>query len=57
MEWRKSSFCARDQPMCVEVSDAGDKIWLKDSEGDLVSYSYDEFDAFLKGVKAGEFDF
>lgn len=58
MEWKTSSFCKADQPMCVEVAEGmnGATVWLKDREGDMVSYSREEWDAFIAGVKAGEFD-
>lgn len=60
MQWRKSSFCGTDHvtEQCVEVAPAsqGAVIYLKDWEGDLVSYSREEFRAFVLGVKAGEFD-
>lgn len=58
MEWIKSSFCKADSPMCVEVAHGmnGETFWIKDREGDLVSFSREEWGVFIAGVKAGEFD-
>lgn len=56
MIWFKSSFCNADQPMCVEVARVDDRIYLRDSRGDITRYTPDEFDKFISGVKAGEFD-
>lgn len=56
MEYRKSSFCNADQPMCVEVAATPEGVALRDSEGDVVAYTREEFEVFLAGVKAGEFD-
>lgn len=56
MEFRKSSFCNADSPMCVEVAETPEGVSLRDSAGDTVAYTPEEFGAFLAGVKAGEFD-
>lgn len=59
--WAKSSFCADCN--CVEVSggEGGDGLVLvRDSKlgdgGGALSFTRDEWEAFVKGVKAGEFD-
>lgn len=51
--WRKSSSCASSS--CVEV-DISDTIRVRDTAGNVCEFDRDEFDAFLAGVKAGEFD-
>jgi hypothetical protein len=58
--YRKSSFCGH--PGCVEVdlADDGGNILVRDSKlgdgGGALSFTKDEWTAFIKGVKAGEFD-
>lgn len=61
MEWIKSSFCKADSPMCVEVkrfTHGGvlDGAMLRDTNGSVVIYDEDEWQTFIAGVKAGEFD-
>lgn len=57
MEWRTSSFCKADQPMCVEVAHVDDgAVMVRDAEGYHLRYTREEWDAFVRGVKAGEFD-
>jgi hypothetical protein len=55
--WRRSSRCANSG--CVEVARRGDKVVVRDSKIDdspVLSYTSDEWGAFVAGVKAGEFD-
>lgn len=55
--WRKASFCASGQ--CVEVSKQDDMILLRDSKktgGRILRYTAEEWQSFVQGVKAGEFD-
>jgi hypothetical protein len=57
LEWRRSSPCANSG--CVEVARRGDKIAVRDSkinDSPVLSYTSDEWGAFVAGVKAGEFD-
>jgi len=59
-KFRKSSFSAHGiwGANCVEVSREED-IAVRDSKdpsGGALSFTRDEWDAFVKGVKAGEFD-
>ena len=57
MQWTRSSKCANSE--CVEAARQEDgHILLRDSKNPdmILSYSHDEWDAFLAGVKAGEFD-
>jgi hypothetical protein len=61
--WRKASFCASSE--CVEVAQRNDMIVLRSSNGPRgisvgpcrqVQYTPKEWGAFVRGVKAGEFD-
>lgn len=58
-KWIKSSYCAADKPQCVEVSISPGSDWVrvrdsKDTSSDLL-FTRGEWDAFVAGVKAGEF--
>lgn len=56
-DWRVSSFT--DRGNCVEVRLAGERVEVRHShwpDGPTISYSRDEWDAFISGVKAREFD-
>jgi hypothetical protein len=56
--WRKSSFSSAGN--CVEVSELSDgSIGMRNSKRPLDAvavFTRSEIDAFLQGVKAGEFD-
>lgn len=55
--WRRSSFCASGE--CAEVAQTNGMIVMRNSRGPLgqvVHYSPDEWQTFVQGVKAGEFD-
>jgi uncharacterized protein DUF397 len=58
MRWRKSSFSAVSE--CVEVAELDDgRIGVRNSNdpgAGTVAFTRGEIDAFVKGVKAGEFD-
>jgi hypothetical protein len=57
-----SSFCSADKPQCVEVEAASDgNVHVTDSKQGRVDrpvlcFTPAEWDAFVEGVKAGEFD-
>lgn len=56
--WTKSSRSI-STGACVEVAAVGDLIAVRDSKNPTVAplfYTLAEFDAFLFGVKRGEFD-
>lgn len=58
VEWRKSSYC--DSGMCVEVGRAGDLVAVRDSknpDGAVLRFTKDEWNAFVAGVRGGEFEF
>lgn len=60
--WRKASFCASGE--CVEVAERNGMILLRSSKGPRgifagprrVQYTPQEWQVFVRGVKAGEFD-
>ncbi|TYB69689.1 DUF397 domain-containing protein [Nonomuraea sp. PA05] len=56
--WRRSSFC-NGATACVEVAEVEGLVALRDSkepDGPVLLYSRLEWEAFLAGVRAGEFD-
>ena len=58
VEWRKSSLSTTNG--CVEVAVVGDRIAVRDSkdqgQGPVLEFTAVEWDAFLGGVRGGEFD-
>jgi hypothetical protein len=60
LTWRKSTFSSGSGGACVEVaelSDGGRAVrHSKNPTGPAIAYTAAEWDAFLAGVKAGEFD-
>lgn len=58
MDWRKSSFSFSSD--CVEVAKGEYKeIAIRNSrypEQGMLVIPWDEFDAFIRGIQAGEFD-
>ncbi len=60
LSFKKSSFSGDcGVPYCVACAKIGNKIIVintKANKGQNLSFSFEEWDAFLKGVKAGEFD-
>lgn len=56
MRWRRSSACAGSG--CVEVTRLDRNVAVRDSKapGPLLTYTPEEWAAFIAGVKAGEFD-
>lgn len=51
----KSSFCG-ESGACVIVHFFQDYVKVTDPEGHVVTYTHNEWDVFVQGVKAGEFD-
>jgi hypothetical protein len=61
--FRKSSFSGAGNPACVEVgfvtAEVTVEVCLRDSkhrDGPVLRFTTDEWEAFLAGAKAGEFD-
>lgn len=55
--WQTSKQCTSDG--CVEVHQCGDQFVVRDSkdkDGPVLTFTRDEWDAFVGGVKDGEFD-
>ena len=55
--YRRASFCAANG--CVEVAMTGDRIMVRDSklrDSPVLTFDAQEWTAFVRGVKAGEFD-
>ena len=56
-DWRKASFCASGE--CVEVTQQNGMILLRDSKKPRSRpqhYTAEEWQSFVRGIKAGEFD-
>lgn len=57
-EWRKSTLSTTNG--CVEVAFVGDRIAVRDSKdqggGPILEFTAVEWNAFLGGVRGGEFD-
>ena len=58
--WRKSKRSSAQGNDCVEVAELGDGGRLvrdsKDPDGPRLQFTASEWQAFIAGVKAGEFD-
>jgi len=55
--WKRSTFCG--ETSCVEVSVTRESIGVRDSklsQSPVLSFTRDEWNAFVLGVKGGEFD-
>jgi hypothetical protein len=60
-DWRSSSFSSGGTDNCVEVaSNLPGAVFVRDTkdggQGPVHRFTLDEWDAFLKGVRNGEFD-
>jgi hypothetical protein len=55
--WFRSTFCTADG--CAEVTRTADGVQMRSStcEEVIVTYTLEEWNAFIEGAKAGEFDF
>jgi hypothetical protein len=57
VQWRRSSDCTSGT--CVEVADAEDRVLVRDSKDPAaapLTFTREEWAAFVAGVKRGEFD-
>ncbi len=56
-KWIKSTFSGgNDGGDCVEVRIIGNYLYIRDTLKDQVEFDRKEWEAFLKGVKNGEFE-
>ncbi len=58
-EWFTSSRSGSNGGQCVEVRQDDEEIRVRDSKdrtGPVLAFTSDEWDAFVAGAKAGEFD-
>ncbi|WP_229071861.1 DUF397 domain-containing protein [Actinoplanes sp. DH11] len=58
LRWRRSRDCATGA--CVEVATIGDEVLIRDSknlDATPLAFSRAEWEAFVSGVKAGDFGF
>jgi len=56
-QWRKATASYNNG--CVEVASAGGRVGVRDSKdpgGPMLVFAAAEWEAFLEGAKAGEFD-
>lgn len=72
MNWKRSTYCTSGSCVevtftrssycgssaCVEVGTQSDSVYVRDSKdpGTVLEFDRAEWDAFLAGAKAGEFD-
>jgi hypothetical protein len=56
LDWRKSSFCASNE--CVEIARQNGLVFLRSSVQPrrTVRYTPQEWQAFVNGLRAGDFD-
>jgi Domain of unknown function (DUF397) len=54
VKFRRSSFCS--DVNCVEVVFDEAVVHIRDRTRNYITYTYAEWAAFVRGVKAGEFD-
>lgn len=55
--WQRAAACGSGA--CVEVAPDGASVAVRDSKnpaGPILRYTLSEWDAFMQGVKQGEFD-
>lgn len=58
IEWKQSSACSGGT--CVQVAYVNAEVWVRDSKRPAAGplrFTAAEWDAFMKGVTAGEFRF
>lgn len=54
--FKKSSFCSGGQCVKVVMDANPSYIFVYDEQNNVVWYSHQEWNDFIKGVKNGEFD-
>ncbi|SDT72361.1 DUF397 domain-containing protein [Actinoplanes derwentensis] len=56
--WRRSRRCSTGA--CVEVARVAERVLIRDSKmptGAILAFTHEEWDAFVTGVKDGDFGF
>ncbi|CAL9468091.1 hypothetical protein SUDANB106_02806 [Streptomyces sp. enrichment culture] len=58
IEWHKATFSEGEGPNCIEIARDGDRVLMRENSkpDEIVVTTPAKLDAFLKGIKAGEFD-
>jgi hypothetical protein len=57
--WQTSSRCNADRPQCVQVARHPEGVQVRDNkrtDSPVLWFSREEWQAFIDGVKAGEFE-
>lgn len=57
--WRRSSYCTGAATTCVEVAVGDGIVAVRDSKvvpGPVLRFTVEEWEAFVHGVRAGEFE-
>lgn len=58
IKWIKSSFSGgNDGGDCVRVTKIGGAIWVRDETNAYTVFTRPEWEVFILGAKAGEFDY
>ena len=53
--WRKASLCQSGE--CVEVAQLNGAVAMRDSGGQILLHTTEEFRFLVRAIKAGEYDF
>jgi hypothetical protein len=57
--WRRTSYCTGAASTCVEVAIGAQMVTVRDSKvlaSPILRFTIDEWRAFVRGVRAGEFE-
>lgn len=57
--WRRSSYCSGAASTCVEVAIGTQTVTVRDSKvvaSPILRFTIEEWRAFVRGVRAGEFE-
>jgi hypothetical protein len=57
--WRRSSYCSGAASTCVEVAIGAQMVTVRDSKvsaSPILRFTLEEWRAFVRGVRAGEFE-
>ena len=57
--WRRSSYCSGAASTCVEVAISTQMVTVRDSKvaaSPILRFTPEEWRAFIRGVRAGEFE-